>query len=89
MATALYYGVGGAFETIESKGDKFTLDELREKIGCQTVALVAVGKERNVLAFCDEDGGPLNLQPNVQASFVTGRKLVGNVIVTDRSNVCL
>jgi len=85
MATIIK--VDGTKEEISPKeGNKFSLQELQEAVEGY-IALVSINDEPDKVLVVDEEGLLTQKESNVEASILTGKMIVGQVLVADRSQI--
>jgi hypothetical protein len=68
-------------------GKKFTLDELQALIGGYVEMVRIPGDVGRRIFFVDEEGRLKRLKPNVRASHLAGRLLVGNALLCNPKEV--
>lgn len=80
---AFVIDVDGTETAIKPKNGKtFELEEMKSAIGGGYVELVQLPDGR--MMFVDEDGLMKQLKPNMQASVLCGRPIVGKALVCDK-----
>lgn len=73
----------GTIEAVSPKGEAFTLEELYELIGTDIVEFVRHPNPKLDLTFVvDEEGRLKESLANTLAWYLSGRALVGNVLLT-------
>lgn len=68
-------------------GTDFTLDELRNLIGCNLIEIIHIGEGTNTIMVVDEEGAINGSVLNKLVSSVYGHPIFGNVVVCKESEV--
>lgn len=85
---ATLYEPSGRDQTCTPRdGKKFTLDELQTLVGGYIEMVRIPGDVGRRMFFVDEEGLLRGLSPNVRASHIAGRLLVGNALLCSPQEV--
>lgn len=84
MRAEVIFTTGQRTSIMPENGTNFSLNELYDYIGCETVEIVRVG---NRLMIVDEDGLAHGKKINSTASFLANQPIVGNVVLCDASMI--
>jgi len=77
---------GKTSELIPNNGETFSLKELQEVVGGY-IEIVAISAFPNKILVVDEEGRWRNKRPNLQATALVGREIVGQVLLIDKSQM--